>query len=413
MQSFIQCGLPIARDDTGKISVVEQVGIDVLGDYIGNILRYRLKNVQAKNRVLSIDGGGAKGMIPLRILNKIEKDIGCKICEKFDVVAGTSAGGLIALCISLGLTCEEITELSVKMAKALEVTHMTYLDQARLFAMSKMSCSHAVPRKDAKIEWLEKLKILLFFEEKQRAEKIQMVLKAYLKEKRNFSDDIFEKDLRDLDIAPRVDLLIPSIMEHKDLKNVYPTWFSNIRDLLYHDHVSNVMVNGSNVNNILTAAATTSSVLNFITVQIEDIEFSDSGYLCTNPSAYGLTQCLFDVSKCPDLLLSLGTGRASEPQDRTAQEIAQIQMDPVSGLLKNNAEVIHTSLKNTVFKFEQYPHKNKRIYHRINPSLLADSKFCVSTISSGDQVEEAITIVDRWIEQNENIIQPVVQRLTD
>ena len=47
--------------------------------------------------VLSIDGGGVKGLIPARILQYIEKKTGKKISEIFDVFVGTSTGGLIAL----------------------------------------------------------------------------------------------------------------------------------------------------------------------------------------------------------------------------------------------------------------------------------------------------------------------------
>jgi uncharacterized protein len=52
--------------------------------------------------ILSIDGGGIRGLIPAVVLAAIEK--GCEdlpICELFDVIAGTSTGGILAL----GLSC--------------------------------------------------------------------------------------------------------------------------------------------------------------------------------------------------------------------------------------------------------------------------------------------------------------------
>jgi patatin-like phospholipase/acyl hydrolase len=52
-------------------------------------------------KILSIDGGGIRGVIPATVLDHIEKTVGRPIAELFDVIAGTSTGGLIAL----GLTC--------------------------------------------------------------------------------------------------------------------------------------------------------------------------------------------------------------------------------------------------------------------------------------------------------------------
>ncbi len=50
--------------------------------------------------ILSIDGGGIRGMIPIQILAHIEEKLGCSIGEVFDCVAGTSIGGIIALTLT-------------------------------------------------------------------------------------------------------------------------------------------------------------------------------------------------------------------------------------------------------------------------------------------------------------------------
>jgi len=47
--------------------------------------------------ILSIDGGGIRGIIPAMVLEEIEKRTGRRIADLFDVIAGTSTGGLIAL----------------------------------------------------------------------------------------------------------------------------------------------------------------------------------------------------------------------------------------------------------------------------------------------------------------------------
>lgn len=47
--------------------------------------------------VLSIDGGGIRGIIPAMILAEIEKRAQTPVCELFDLIAGTSTGGILAL----------------------------------------------------------------------------------------------------------------------------------------------------------------------------------------------------------------------------------------------------------------------------------------------------------------------------
>ncbi len=47
--------------------------------------------------ILSIDGGGIRGLIPAMVLAEIEKRTQHRIAELFDLIAGTSTGGILAL----------------------------------------------------------------------------------------------------------------------------------------------------------------------------------------------------------------------------------------------------------------------------------------------------------------------------
>jgi patatin-like phospholipase/acyl hydrolase len=51
-------------------------------------------------KVLSIDGGGIRGIIPATVLAEIERRTGRAIADLFDLIAGTSTGGLIALALA-------------------------------------------------------------------------------------------------------------------------------------------------------------------------------------------------------------------------------------------------------------------------------------------------------------------------
>ncbi len=48
-------------------------------------------------KVLSIDGGGIRGIIPAIILDALQKQIGAELHKVFDLISGTSTGGIIAL----------------------------------------------------------------------------------------------------------------------------------------------------------------------------------------------------------------------------------------------------------------------------------------------------------------------------
>ncbi len=64
-------------------------------------------------RVLSIDGGGIRGIIPAMVLCEIERRTGRRIAELFDLIAGTSTGGILACALARpdALTAEELVGL--------------------------------------------------------------------------------------------------------------------------------------------------------------------------------------------------------------------------------------------------------------------------------------------------------------
>ena len=51
-------------------------------------------------RVLAIDGGGIRGLIPAIVLTELERRAGRRVWEMFDLIAGTSTGGILACALS-------------------------------------------------------------------------------------------------------------------------------------------------------------------------------------------------------------------------------------------------------------------------------------------------------------------------
>lgn len=65
-------------------------------------------------RILSLDGGGIKGAFTASVLATLEHDTGCSAVDHFDLITGTSTGGIIAIGLGLGIPAQEILDFYLK-----------------------------------------------------------------------------------------------------------------------------------------------------------------------------------------------------------------------------------------------------------------------------------------------------------
>ena len=70
-----------------------------------------------KFKILSIDGGGIKGLYSSTILEHLESKFGGSCSDYFDMICGTSTGGLIALALSQKIPASEISKIYTKHGK--------------------------------------------------------------------------------------------------------------------------------------------------------------------------------------------------------------------------------------------------------------------------------------------------------
>jgi len=68
-------------------------------------------------KILCIDGGGIKGIFAASFLAQIEEICNIKIHEYFDMVAGTSTGGIIAAALAYGIPAKTILDLYLQKGK--------------------------------------------------------------------------------------------------------------------------------------------------------------------------------------------------------------------------------------------------------------------------------------------------------
>jgi hypothetical protein len=62
-------------------------------------------------KILSIDGGGIKGLYSASVIARIEEKTDKQIKDHFDMICGTSTGGLLALGLSVGIPAQELANL--------------------------------------------------------------------------------------------------------------------------------------------------------------------------------------------------------------------------------------------------------------------------------------------------------------
>lgn len=70
-------------------------------------------------RILTVDGGGVRGIIPAVLLTRLEAQTGRLARDAFDFVAGTSSGAVLAAGVAAGIPAERMAHLYVERGRAL------------------------------------------------------------------------------------------------------------------------------------------------------------------------------------------------------------------------------------------------------------------------------------------------------
>jgi len=62
-------------------------------------------------RILSIDGGGIRGIYPAHVLRCLEERLQIDLFDTFDMIAGTSTGSIIAAGVATGVPAADIVAM--------------------------------------------------------------------------------------------------------------------------------------------------------------------------------------------------------------------------------------------------------------------------------------------------------------
>jgi patatin-like phospholipase/acyl hydrolase len=86
----------------------------------------------ARFQILALDGGGLRGIFSAAVLAALEEDHGTPVTDHFDLIAGTSTGGIIALGLGLGVRPREILDFYLRLGPEV------FRDRAGLLAVRRL-----------------------------------------------------------------------------------------------------------------------------------------------------------------------------------------------------------------------------------------------------------------------------------
>ncbi len=223
-------------------------------------------------RVLSIDGGGMRGIIPAMILAEIERRTKRPIAKLFDLITGTSTGGIIAL----GLTRPGAN--NTPQYSAQDIVGLYETEGSTIFSRSI---------------WHRLVAAGNFLEEKYPSGGIEQVLDKYFGEVR------------------LKDALTTVLISSYEIEKRFPIFFRSSRAKLREDYDFPMKK---------VARATSAAPTYFEPLKLEAQEspgyyaLVDGGVYANNPAMCGYVEAVSTQQEpCECLVVSLGTGELTRP----------------------------------------------------------------------------------------------------
>jgi patatin-like phospholipase/acyl hydrolase len=338
-----------------------------------------------KAAVLSIDGGGIKGIVPAMILAEIEKRTNKRIYELFDLIAGTSTGGIL----SLGLTKPNSDGIGAQF-KAEKLVELYEKEGTKIF---KKNESQKIPYWQLQALRLifNKFKIQvnpeeLFSSKYTREEKIQ-VIEKWLGKKTPISEALTEVLITSYATNIRMPFLFTSNPNQENLTS------KNFRQVC----------SGCTMYDAAMATSAAPTFFKAYSKKFMDRNkggeyiLVDGGVIANNPTSIAIVEAMksynAQISLPEILVVSLGTGTAIRQFSEEINEWGMIKwVEPLINIVfSGQSEVIdyqmeHLLLKEQYYRF-QLDYKNSRLVKRREPS---ESPYVVTEeINVKDEMDDA------------------------
>ncbi len=340
-----------------------------------------------KIRILSIDGGGIRGILPGIVLTRIEQklqeksgDPNTRLADMFDFMAGTSTGGILSLAY---LTPNEDNRPKLKASEAVDI----YLDRGdEIFDVSF---------------WQKVRSGAGLADEKYDASELEEAL-----------DDTFG----DLMLS---DLIKPCVISSYDIRNGKPHFFKqhkSVKNEIYNFKVKDV------------ARATSAAPTYFETARIKNdigtpYPLIDGGVFVNNPAlvAYSEARKMSnpnsengELATAKDMMIvSIGTGSVSKKYEyKKAKDWGAIGwIKPVIEIMMSgNSQTVDYHLGHIYSSLEDGHNKD---YHRLEPKVVtADSEMDNASVENLTKLkEDALSYVSKTEVEEE--LDLIAQKLID
>ncbi|MCG3119363.1 MAG: hypothetical protein ALAOOOJD_01755 [bacterium] len=223
-------------------------------------------------KILSIDGGGIRGIIPAMLLAEIERRTQKPIARLFDLIAGTSTGGILAL----GLVKPDAAGKPQYSAEKMVALYET--EGAKIFSRSLLHEVRAIGH---------------FVEEKYLTDGIEAVLEKYFGQ------------------THLKEALIEIIITSYEIEQNFPFFFKSRRAKMESSYDYPMQ----QVARATSAAPTYFEVLQLATIDPATyFALIDGGVYANNPAMCGFAEAKTTHPEAEDILMvSLGTGELSRP----------------------------------------------------------------------------------------------------
>jgi len=268
-------------------------------------------------RILSLDGGGIRGLIPALVLAELEQRTGKRTAQLFDLIAGTSTGGILAL----GLTRPGAAGKPLYGAD--EMVGLYEKDGSKIFDRSPLHRLKAIGN---------------LADEKYPSHGIDAVLKA------RFGESMLSE------------AITPVLVTSYDIEERGPYFFKSHRARL--EPPRNHLMRDA-------ARATSAAPTYFEPVKVPCSDqksgyraLIDGGVYANNPAACALVEamCFFDQKLDDIVMLSLGTGENTRPikyEDAKGWGLAKWAQPVLNVVFDGVSDTVHYQLQSLLTKGAQ------------------------------------------------------------